>query len=103
MNAIAVRIGDAFSGLVGRVITLWETQPLAVTALITAAIDVAIAFGAPITQDQKTVLIGLISAAGVVVAHQNVTPTASPSLPSGTRVNVETAEGLPNKTVVLPQ
>jgi hypothetical protein len=101
MNAVLVRVGDAFNGALARIVNLWETQPLAVTALVTAGIDAAIAFGAPITQDQKTVLIGLISAAGVVVAHRNVTPTASPTLPVGTTVTVQTPADQPNRQVTL--
>jgi hypothetical protein len=103
MNAILVRIGDAFTGLFGGIINIWETEPVAVTGLITVLLDAAVAFGAPIDDGQKTAVVGVVSAVGVLIARSNVTPTAAPSLPSGTRVNVETAAGVPDKTVVLPQ
>lgn len=53
-------------------------EPALWVAVIVAALDVAIAFGMPITVDQKTSLIALADAVvaiiGGIVIRQNVTP-----------------------------
>lgn len=79
MNAILVRIGDAFA-----------REPLAITKgvvyLVTAVLDAAIAFGAPLSADQKGALIVVVTAGlqllGDFVARSQVTPVADPRIPN---------------------
>ena len=68
------RILEGIGSLGEKIVNLWETEPLAVTALITGSLDAAVAFGAPISPDQKTAVIGLVSAIGVLIARSKVTP-----------------------------
>lgn len=58
----------------------FKDEPVMWIAVITAILDVVVAYGAPVTVDQKTALVGLITAvipivAGLV-ARQQVTPVA---------------------------
>lgn len=58
----------------------FSVEPAMWVALIVAGLDVAIAFGMPITVDQKTSLIALADAVvaiiGGIIIRQNVTPNA---------------------------
>ena len=81
---------EAIGSLGEKVVSLWESEPVAVTGLITVGLDAAVAFGVNISPDQKTAVIGLVSAVGVLIARQKVTPTAAPVLPKGTEVTVTT-------------
>lgn len=55
-------------------------EPALWAGAITAAVDLAIAFGVPITPDQKIAILGIISPVIALIAafvvRQNVTPTA---------------------------
>ena len=56
---------------------LWariQDEPVLVTTLIGAIIDLAIAFGAPISPDQKTPVIVVVSAVLALFARSKVTP-----------------------------
>lgn len=67
-----MNLTDIFAKVLG----LWESEPVAIVALITAALDVATVFGAPISPEQKTAVVGVVSALGVLVARNQVTPVA---------------------------
>ena len=68
------RILAGIGSLGEKVVNLWETEPVAVSGLVTVALDAAVAFGAPISPDQKTAVIGVVSAIGVLIARSKVTP-----------------------------
>lgn len=72
--AVIDRILEAIGNAGDSVIRVWEREPVAVTAVITGALDVAIVFGVPIDDGQKTAIVGLVSAIGVLVARNQVTP-----------------------------
>lgn len=77
MNAVLAvidRILEGLGNVADKVYLLWEREPVAVTAVVTGLIDLAIAYGVPIDGDQKTAILGVISAIGVVVARNQVTP-----------------------------
>ena len=56
-------------------------EPALVTGIVSAVIILLVTFGAPITQDQSTAILGLVSAAialiGSVIVRSRVTPTAN--------------------------
>lgn len=72
------------------ILDLFRTEPTvvigAIGAVLVAILDAAVAFGAPITADQKTALIGVVSAVGLVVTlyaqRSQVVPVAKASLPA---------------------
>jgi hypothetical protein len=103
MNAIAVRVGD----YIGEVAALLRRNPVRTFALLRSLGVVLLSFWPGLlTGEQQVALIGLAVAwLGIdeKIVREQVTPLEKPSLPSGTVVNVETAAGLPDKTVVLPQ
>lgn len=59
----------------------FTTEPAVWMGLIEAAIVLAVAFGVPLTLEQKSAIIGFVSAflaiAGSVVVRANVTPVAT--------------------------
>jgi len=99
MTAIFARVGDVFSDAW----RLIKRNPVRAQALVVASIGLGTAFGLGWTGLQ----VGAVTAfsAGILslLTETSVTPLEKPSLPSGTVVNVQTAEGLPDKTVTLPQ
>lgn len=56
-------------------------EPALWVALVTAVVDLAIAFGAPISMDQKAAIVGAVSAVlavvGGFVVRSQVTPVAA--------------------------
>jgi len=61
---------------------MWErvkNEPAIVTGVVTAVIVLAVAFGVPISDDQKSAILGLVSAvlmlAGAGVVRGKVKPT----------------------------
>lgn len=60
--------------IIDYIINKWETEPVAISGLVTVLLDAAVAFGAPISPDQKTAVIGIVSAIGIVIARRQVTP-----------------------------
>lgn len=56
---------------------LLATQPLIVNTAVTAAVTLAIAYGAPIPPEAKAPLISLIVALALAVAHQTVATPAT--------------------------
>jgi hypothetical protein len=99
MNAVLVRVGD----YIGAVWGLIRRNPVYAQALVQAIIGIATSFGLGWTAQQVGSVMAGSAAVLAFLTQQNVTPTAAPSLPSGTRINVQTAAGVPDKTVVLPQ
>jgi hypothetical protein len=57
-----------------KIVNLWESEPVAVSGLVTVLLDAGIAFGLPIDPDQKTAVIAVVSAIGVLIARSKVTP-----------------------------
>jgi hypothetical protein len=53
-----------------------KREPVVVLGLIEAAIVVAVAFGVPISTEQKVAIIGLGATVMTIVTRQLVTPTA---------------------------
>lgn len=72
MNTVLAAIGR----LTAKVISVWENEPVAVSGLVTVLLDAAVAFGAPISDDQKTAVIAIVSAIGVLIARSQVSPVA---------------------------
>lgn len=56
---------------------LLSVQPLLTTAVITAAVDLAIAYGAPIPPGAKVPIITLITALATALVHQSVASPAT--------------------------
>ena len=79
MNTVLSIIDSILAGIGSlgeKAVNLWETEPVAVSGLVTVALDAALAFGAPISPDQKTAVIGVVSAIGVLIARSKVTPVS---------------------------
>ena len=59
----------------------WEKEPALITGLVTSVIVLAVAFGAPIGEDQKTAILGVVAALlsflGSLVIRENVYSPAS--------------------------
>ena len=64
-------------------LSLWESEPAAVIAVIDAAIVLAVTFGAPITDPQKAALDAVLVALGGLWTRSQVTPTAKLPKPPG--------------------
>lgn len=56
---------------------IWAGEPVLVTTLFTTLVDVAIVFGLPLTQEQKTALVALVTAVGAIVARSRVSPVGA--------------------------
>jgi uncharacterized membrane protein len=61
----------------------WASEPALWVGLVEAIIVLLVAFGVPISADQKAAVIGLVSAVlavvGAIVTRSQVTPTAQPA------------------------
>ena len=82
-------------------------NPALLVGLIRAVLILLITFGVAVTQAQQDSILELVGAVLAVmslvltgVTLQKTTPTANPSVPEGTIVNVITPEGQPNRTTV---
>lgn len=55
-----------------------NNEPALIMGLVTAAIDLVVAFGLPLAVDQRTAIVGVVSAVlaliGAFVVRQSVTP-----------------------------
>ena len=60
--------------VIAYLINKWETEPVAVSGLVTVLLDAAVAFGAPISPDQKTAAVAVVTALGIIIARSKVTP-----------------------------
>jgi uncharacterized membrane protein len=76
-------------------------EPVAIAAVISIAINLAITFGLKLTADQVALINGLVVGVLALIARSVTTPTANPTLPAGTSVQVVTPAGQPNTTTVL--
>ena len=77
MNKVLSVIDHILAGIGAlgeKIVELWESEPVAVTGLVTAGLDAAVAFGAAISPDQKTAVVILVTAIGVLIARSKVTP-----------------------------
>ena len=92
---------SAIRSVFAAAVNLLETEPVVVVGLITSLIDAAVVFGVPIDESQKTALIGIITALGVLLARSKATSVTTPTLASGTAVTVVTPAGQPNTTTVV--
>ncbi|MBO0883964.1 MAG: hypothetical protein J2P17_27250, partial [Mycobacterium sp.] len=63
----------------------FNAEPAMWVGVIVALLNLAMAFGAPISPDQKAAILGVIDAASVIIGsiviRQNVTPVASLTQP----------------------
>lgn len=59
------------------ILDLWAREPVIVTAVVVALLDAGVAFGLPLSVEQKTALIATVTAIGAFVARSRVSPVAS--------------------------
>ena len=76
-------------------------QPVAITAVISIAINLALTFGLQLTAEQVSLINTLVVAVIALIVGSNVTPTAFPKLDVGTKVEVITPGTEPNPTKTL--
>jgi hypothetical protein len=76
-------------------------QPVAITAVISIAVNLALTFGLRLTAEQVSLINALSVAILALIAGSNVTPTAFPKLAEGTKVEVITPGSDPNPTTTL--
>jgi hypothetical protein len=76
-------------------------EPAAIAAFIAIAVNLAITFGLKLSSDQVALINALVVAGLALIVRQVVTPTANPSLPQGTSVEVITPGNAPNTTTVV--
>ena len=76
-------------------------QPVAITAVISIAINLALTFGLKLTAEQVSLINALVVAVIALIVGVNVTPTAFPKLHEGTKVEVITPGTEPNPTKTL--
>lgn len=77
---------------------LLGAQPVLITTVVTAAVGLAVAYGAPIPPDAKAPLIALLVALATVFVHQSVVSPATVVEVAG-RAAAQTAEALGTTTV----
>jgi len=92
---------------------LVATEPVAFAGALVAVVNSGIAVIVLLVPDLRNdpalmaAILGFgnafVALAVVVWTRGRVTPVASPTLPAGTTVTVETAPGQPNITTILPQ
>lgn len=56
---------------------LFSIQPLLTTAVLTAMVDLAVAYGAPIPSTAKAPIVTILTALAVLLVHQTVLPPAA--------------------------
>jgi hypothetical protein len=76
-------------------------QPVAITAVISVAINLALTFGLRLTADQVALINALVVAVIALIVGTNVTPVAFPRLNEGTEVEIITPGPEDNLTVTL--
>jgi hypothetical protein len=59
---------------VGAIIARIQDEPVVVTTLVGAVISLLVVFGVPISDDQKTAIVGVIVAVLALFARSQVTP-----------------------------
>lgn len=58
----------------GPLTDLWSQEPVLVTTAVTAAIDLFIAFGWQVDQNQRNAIIVFVTALGAIIARGRVSP-----------------------------
>ncbi len=76
-------------------------QPVAITAVISIALNLALTFGLRLTAEQVSLVNALAVTLLALLAGNAVTPTAFPRLSEGTQVEVITPGSEPNPTRTL--
>ena len=76
-------------------------EPAAIAAVLAIAINLAITFGLKLTVEQVALINTLVVGVLGLLVRQVVTPTANPSVPEGTSVEVITPGNTPNHTTVV--
>jgi len=92
--------------------SLVKREPVAISVAFGTVVASAVALAALLWPERLTpelqaaIIVLANSSIALVVAlfaRDNSTPVAAPTLPAGTTVTVETAEGQPNVTATLPE
>ncbi len=76
-------------------------EPAAIAAVIAIAINLGISFGLHLTVEQVALINALVVGLLGLLVRQVSTPTSSPQIAEGTRVEVITSGDQPNKTTVV--
>ena len=76
-------------------------EPAAIAAFLAIAVNLAITFGLKLTVEQVALVNALVVGGLALLVRQNVTPTANPTVPEGTKVTVSTGAGVPDKVVTV--
>ena len=63
-------------------VNLWRQEPAVITSVVAAGIDLAVLFGAPISQEQKGAIIGFVTAvlAAVTIRSQVAPASTEPAI-----------------------
>lgn len=80
---------------------IFGREPALIAGFIAIGINLAISFGLKLTAEQVSLMNALVVAGLSLIVRQVVTPVAEPKLEEGTKVEVITPDGEPNKTKVL--
>lgn len=80
---------------------IFGREPAAIAAFIAIVINLAISFGLQLSIEQIALINSLVVAGLALIVRQNVTPTRAAQLPEGTKVEVITPAGEPNKTTTV--
>jgi hypothetical protein len=65
------------SAYLASVIARLQDEPVLITTLVGAVISLLVVFGVPITADQKTAIVLVVTALCAIFARSQVTPVAS--------------------------
>lgn len=76
-------------------------EPVAIAAILSIVINLALTFGLRLTAEQVTMINALVVAVLSLIARNVVTPTAAPKLPLGTPVLVEGTGDTPPPDAVV--
>jgi hypothetical protein len=75
------------NSILGPFADLWAQEPVLVTAAVTAALDLLVAFGINIDQTQKNAVLAVVTALGAIIARGRVSPVKPPATPLVATVN----------------
>jgi Na+/H+ antiporter NhaC len=81
--------------------TIFGREPAAIAAFLAIAINLAITFGLSLTVEQISLINALVVAGLALIVRQGSTSLVAPKLAEGTKVEVVTPQGEPNKETVL--
>lgn len=74
-------------------------EPVAIAAVVGIAINLGLTFGLRLTVEQVALINALVVGVLAIIARQNVTPTAAPTLAQGSEVTVK---GSSDTVIVQP-